>query len=53
MGHTDLRPIVGALRDIGYAGYLSAEVFPQPDAVEAAARTIEAFRAFMADEFLQ
>ena len=44
-GHTDARPIVAALREAGYAGYLSAEVLPLPDADAAAAQTIRAFRA--------
>jgi sugar phosphate isomerase/epimerase len=44
MGHTDFVPIVQALRDIGYAGYLSAEVFPVPDSDAAAKQTIESFR---------
>lgn len=40
-GHTDPAPIVAALREIGYTGYLSAEIFPLPDADAAARRTIE------------
>lgn len=43
-GHTDIQPIIAALREIGYAGYLSAEIFPQPDALTAARQTIESFR---------
>jgi sugar phosphate isomerase/epimerase len=43
-GHTAIEPIVGALREIGYAGYLSAEIFPLPDALDAARQTIESFR---------
>ena len=43
-GHTDFRPIIEALRKIGYAGYLSAEAFPWPDGEAAAERTIDAFR---------
>jgi len=31
MGHTDFVPIVAALREIDYTGYLSAEAFPLPD----------------------
>lgn len=45
-GHTPMEPIVAALREIGYAGYLSAEIFPQPDALTAARQTIESFRKF-------
>jgi sugar phosphate isomerase/epimerase len=43
-GHTDMKPIMVALRDIGYSGYLSAEVFPLPDGDTAAKQTIESFR---------
>jgi sugar phosphate isomerase/epimerase len=45
-GHTDVPPIVAALRDIGYDGYLSAEVLPLPDPLAAARQTIAAFRQF-------
>lgn len=44
MGHTDVAPIVSALRDVGYAGYLSAEILPWPSADTAARATIESFR---------
>ena len=44
-GHTDPAPIAAALRRIGYAGYLSAEVFPLPDADTAARMTIDSIRA--------
>ena len=44
-GHTDVRPIVAALRDIGYKGFLSAEILPLPDSETAAKRTMESFRA--------
>jgi sugar phosphate isomerase/epimerase len=47
-GHTDFAPIFAALRNIGYAGYVSAEAFPYPDPEAAAAQTIEAFRALAA-----
>jgi sugar phosphate isomerase/epimerase len=43
-GHTRIEPIIAALREIGYAGYLSAEIFPAPDAITAARQTIESFR---------
>jgi sugar phosphate isomerase/epimerase len=45
-GHLDAEPLVRALHRMGYAGYLSAEVFPRPDGETAARRTIEAFREF-------
>ena len=44
MGHTDFAPVVAALRDIGYTGYLSAECLPYPDGVAAAEATMAAFR---------
>jgi sugar phosphate isomerase/epimerase len=44
MGHTDFGPVVAALREIGYTGYLSAEVLPLPDSLAAARQTIESFR---------
>jgi len=43
-GHTRLEPIIAALREIGYEGYLSAEIFPLPDALAAARQTIQSFR---------
>jgi sugar phosphate isomerase/epimerase len=45
-GHTEVAPIAQALRQIGYAGYLSAEVLPLPDSDVAAAQSIKAFRQF-------
>jgi sugar phosphate isomerase/epimerase len=44
MGQTGVSPIMEALRDIQYNGYLSAEIFPLPDAITAARQTIAAFR---------
>jgi sugar phosphate isomerase/epimerase len=46
LGHTDVPAIVAALREIGYAGYLSAEIVPLPDSTTAARQTIESFRRF-------
>ncbi len=46
LGHSRAEPIVAALREIGYAGYLSAEIFPMPDAEAAARQTIESFRRY-------
>lgn len=43
-GHTDVGPIVGALRDLDYKGYLSAEILPFPDSMTAARQTLSAFR---------
>ncbi len=46
-GHTDPAPIFEALQEIGYRGYLSAEIFPLPDADTAAARTIESIKSLI------
>ena len=43
-GHTDPAPIVKALKEIGYTGYLSAEILPLPDADAAARQTMESYR---------
>ncbi len=45
-GHTAVAPIIEALRAIGYAGYLSAEILPLPDDTGAARQTMEAFRKY-------
>jgi sugar phosphate isomerase/epimerase len=47
-GHTEVGPIIAALRKIGYSGYLSAEVFPLPSAVVAAQKSLESFRRWSA-----
>jgi sugar phosphate isomerase/epimerase len=44
LGHTDVAPIAAALKDIGYAGYVSAEVLPLPDATTTARQTMASFR---------
>ena len=43
-GHTDAPAAVAALREIGYTGYLSAEILPLPDAETAAAQSMNSFR---------
>lgn len=48
LGHTEFGPIAAALREIGYAGYLSAEVFPIPSSAVAAQTTIDTFRRYFA-----
>lgn len=45
LGHTSVAPVIAALREIGYAGYLSAEVLPLPDSATAARVTMESFRS--------
>lgn len=49
-GHTNFQPIVDALHDIRYEGFLSAEAFPWPDSETAAKQTIESFRKWFASE---
>ncbi len=44
LGHTSPERIVAALAEIGFGGYLSAEVFPLPTAEAAARASIESFR---------
>jgi len=46
-GHTDIASIIGALREIDYHGYLSAEILPLPNSQAAARQTIESFRHFV------
>jgi sugar phosphate isomerase/epimerase len=46
LGHIDYAPIVAALREIGYDGFVSAEALPYPDPESAARQTIGAFRRF-------
>ncbi len=41
MGHMAHEPIVAALKEIGYEGYVSAEAFPLPTSDEAAQSTID------------
>jgi sugar phosphate isomerase/epimerase len=47
MGHTDFPPIVTALKEIGYEGYLSAEAFPWPDSASCARQQIEGYQQFV------
>jgi len=49
LGHTDFPPIVAALRETGYSGYLSAEAFPLPDSDACAAQQIAGFKQFVRD----
>jgi sugar phosphate isomerase/epimerase len=44
MGHLDFAPIVAALKETGYDGYISAEAFPLPSPKAAAEATIAAYR---------
>jgi sugar phosphate isomerase/epimerase len=46
LGHLDFAPIAAALRDVGYAGYLSAEALPFPSPDQAARTTAATFQKF-------
>jgi sugar phosphate isomerase/epimerase len=46
VGHIAFAPIVQALRDINYSGYISAECLPWPDPYEAARQTIQSYRKY-------
>ena len=46
MGHLDYVPIVGALQEVGYAGFASAEALPYPDPDAAARQTATTFRRY-------
>src|ERR1043166_3263890 len=47
LGHTNIPPIIQALREIGYSGFLSAEALPLPDSETAARQSIAAFRRWV------
>ncbi len=44
LGHLDIRHLVGVLGDLGYGGFLSAEILPYPDPHEAARLTAQHLR---------
>ena len=46
MGHLDVEPVARALREVGYDGWVSAEVRPLPDAGAAMDATIRSFGRF-------
>ncbi|NIP94618.1 MAG: sugar phosphate isomerase/epimerase [Akkermansiaceae bacterium] len=43
-GHTEIAPVIAALRDINYDRYLSAEIFPAPNPDVAAEQTLKSFK---------
>ncbi len=45
-GHTDMKPIAQALKDIEYKGFISAEAFAWPSPSIAAKTTINSFKQF-------
>ncbi len=48
LGHMQFGPIIAALREINYDGYLCAEAFPYPDPHEAARQTMRAIKYWTA-----
>jgi sugar phosphate isomerase/epimerase len=48
LGHTDFAAIGTALKDAGYAGFISAECFPYPDSDPAAVHTMTAYLKYFA-----
>lgn len=48
-GHMNYAPVLAALMQIGYEGYLSAEAFAWPDPVAAARQTIQEYRRLVAN----
>ncbi len=44
MGHLNFRELTAALKEIGYDGYVSAEIIPVPDSYVAAKTWIETIR---------
>jgi sugar phosphate isomerase/epimerase len=46
-GHTDFRPILAALHEIGYDGWLSAEILPRPDPMTATREWLPAVRRLL------
>ena len=46
-GHTDAAAVIAALREIGYSGYLSAEILPLPDPETAARQTFSAIQTLL------
>ncbi|MEM9366204.1 MAG: sugar phosphate isomerase/epimerase family protein [Planctomycetota bacterium] len=46
MGHMVYEPLIEALRETNYEGYLCAEAFPLPDSAGAAEATIAAFQKY-------
>lgn len=48
-GHTRPEMAIAALREVGYSGYLSAEILPLPDPESAARQTILSIRTVLAN----
>ncbi|MDB6034513.1 MAG: Sugar phosphate isomerase [Verrucomicrobiales bacterium] len=50
LGHLHVPPIVAALREIQFEGFISAEILPMPDSIAAAKQTIASFRKFCGNQ---
>jgi len=48
-GHIDFRSVVDVLREIGYDGFLSAEILPHPEPAAAARATVEFLRKILSE----
>ncbi len=46
-GHTDFARIIATLREMSYAGWVSAEILPKPDTPRAAEQTIKTLKPLM------
>jgi sugar phosphate isomerase/epimerase len=46
-GHLNAKALVETLREMGYSGYLSAEILPLPDSAAAAEQTLRSFRGLV------
>jgi sugar phosphate isomerase/epimerase len=46
-GHLDGAAVGRTLREIGYRGYLTAEIFPRPDTDAAARQTVSGYRKYI------
>ncbi len=46
-GHIDFARIIATLREMNYAGWVSAEILPQPDVARAAEQTIRTMKPLM------
>jgi len=48
-GHLDFSRIIAVLTDVGYRGYLSAEILPLPDPASAAAQSLQYLQLLLAE----
>lgn len=50
LGHTNMQPVVEAIRDINFDGYLSIEAFALPDSQTAAKQSMDSIKALLGAE---